>query len=178
MNQSIYGLVQSARQFYKKFVATLRKIGFKGGYADPCLLTRKSDKGVVHLAIYVDDNYCIGDPDAIKEVIELIKKAGFTVKVETDMTDYLSCNILFSKDKKKAWLGQPHLIKKIKEKFTEMTNNIKSHKTPGNPNTGLVRPKEDDPIVSKEDHAIYRSGVGMLLYLVKHSRPDSANATR
>ena len=178
LNQSIYGLVQSARQFYKKFVTTLRKIGFTGGYADPCLLTRKSDKGIVHLAIYVDDNYCIGDKEAIEEVIGLIKENGFTVKVEYDMTDYLSCNILFSKDKKKAWLGQPHLMKKIKEKFSEMTNNVKSHKTPGNPNNGLIRSKEDDPSVSKEEHAIYRSGVGMLLYLVKHSRPDLANATR
>jgi hypothetical protein len=37
---------------------------------------------------------------------------------------------------------------------------------------------EDDPLISVEDQKQYRSGVGMLLYLVKHSRPDIANAVR
>ena len=29
-----------------------------------------------------------------------------------------------------------------------------------------------------ERHTLYRSGVGMLLYLVKHTRPDIANGVR
>jgi hypothetical protein len=36
--KTIYGLVQSARQFFKKLVSCLKDIGFKGGYADPCLM--------------------------------------------------------------------------------------------------------------------------------------------
>ena len=32
--------------------------------------------------------------------------------------------------------------------------------------------------ITKEDHKLYRSGVGMLLYLVKYSRPDIANPVR
>ena len=36
-------------------------------------------------------------------------------------------------------------------------------------------PKE---IVDAETHAIYRSGVGMLLYLIKHSRPGIANVVQ
>ena len=34
---TIYGLVQSARQYYKKARGILRKIGFTGGDVDPCL---------------------------------------------------------------------------------------------------------------------------------------------
>jgi hypothetical protein len=34
------------------------------------------------------------------------------------------------------------------------------------------------PLVSSEDQALFRSGVEMLLYLVKHSRPDIANAVQ
>ena len=33
-------------------------------------------------------------------------------------------------------------------------------------------------MVDKEKHKTYRSGVGMLLYLVKHTRPDIANGVR
>jgi hypothetical protein len=32
--------------------------------------------------------------------------------------------------------------------------------------------------VNAEDHKLYRTGVGMLLYLVKHSRPDISNVVR
>ena len=41
-----------------------------------------------------------------------------------------------------------------------------------------MRPTENWEKISVEDQQIYRSGVGMLLYLVKHSRPDIANVTR
>ena len=33
-------------------------------------------------------------------------------------------------------------------------------------------------MVSTKDHEIYRSGVGTLLYLTKHSRPDISNPVR
>ncbi len=33
-------------------------------------------------------------------------------------------------------------------------------------------------MISKEDQKLYRSGVSILLYLVKHSRPDIANPVR
>ena len=53
---SIYGLVQSARQYYIKFKEKLNKIGFYGGFPDPCLLMRKTEKGVVYIAVWVDDS--------------------------------------------------------------------------------------------------------------------------
>ena len=83
LNKTIYGLVQSARQFFKKLTEVLKKIGFEGGDADPCLLTRRKNNKVVHVALYVDDCLCCGDPEAIAEVIKLMKEHGFTVKVET-----------------------------------------------------------------------------------------------
>ena len=36
---------------------------------------------------------------------------------------------------------------------------------------------EEDNLAAKE-HAIYQSGVGTLLYLTKHGRPDLCNAVR
>ena len=49
--------------------------------------------------------------------------------------------------------------------------------TPGTP--GLIGGKVDD--ISKVDEktqSMYRSGVGTLLYLIKHSRPDLTNPVR
>ena len=43
---AIYGLVQAARRFYLKFKEKLRKIGFEGGYPDPCLMVRRNENGI------------------------------------------------------------------------------------------------------------------------------------
>ena len=59
-----------------------------------------------------------------------------------------------------------------------MTEDVQSHKTPGTPKFLIVRPTEDYKKVLVEDRRIYQSGIGMLLYLVKHSRPNIANMTR
>ena len=45
-----------------------------------------------------------------------IEMEGLKLKVEYNTKDYLSCEILFNEKKKKAWLGQPHLMKKIFDK--------------------------------------------------------------
>ena len=54
--KGIYGLCQSARQFWKKFVNEMTKIdvGFKFSEADPCLLYRENELGICMIIIYVD----------------------------------------------------------------------------------------------------------------------------
>ena len=50
--------------------------------------------------------------------------------------------------------------------------------TPGTPGIKSLKPKDGEELFSDELQTEYRSGVGMLLYLVKHSRPDITNAVR
>ena len=52
------------------------------------------------------------------------------------------------------------------------------YRTPGTPGQGVLRPETEEMKINAEKQKSFRSGVGMLLYLVKHSRPDIANATR
>ena len=176
LERSIYGLVQSARQYFSKFTKSLRKIGFTGGNADPCLMTRKNKDGVVYIAIYVDDCLLVGDDKAIESAIADIKKIGFVLKEESELDDYLSCQIKFDKERTKAMISQPHLIKKMEIKFEKHLKGMKEYKTPGS--QGITIFRNPDEVISKEKHELYRSGTGMLLYLVKHTRPDIANAVR
>ena len=39
---------------------------------------------------------------------------GLVLKVEDNLTDYI---IMFNKERTKAWIGQPYLIKKLEQKF-------------------------------------------------------------
>ena len=82
-----------------------------------------------------------------------------------------------SDDGKKAWLGQPAIIKSLKKQFGEKVAKKKMTITPGTPE--FIGGKVDD--ISKVDEktqSMYRSGEGTLLYLTKHSRPDITNPLR
>ena len=56
LNKCIYRLVQAACQYYKKALEVLKNPGFIGGSMDPCLYVKMSMKGIVYVALYVDDN--------------------------------------------------------------------------------------------------------------------------
>jgi hypothetical protein len=105
-----------------------------------------------------------------------LKAHGFGLKIEGELDDYLSCEITFSNDNKMGWIHQPHLIKKIEKKFGPLVKSLQTYKTPGTPGGSILR--NPDTKIDAHKQKIYRSGVGVLLYLVKHSRPDIANAVR
>ena len=100
------------------------------------------------------------------------------LKIEGDLKDYLSCEIVLSNDRKKAWLGQPHLISNLEKRFGEEVSKSYAYLTPGTPGLHQVRETDKSLMLPLDKQERYRSGVGMLLYLVKHSRPDIANAVR
>ena len=74
LNKTIYGLVQASRQYNKKVSSILRKMGFSQCRSDPCLFYRKNDKGIVIILTYVDDNLCIGNGNALKQMLEEIPR--------------------------------------------------------------------------------------------------------
>jgi hypothetical protein len=129
------------------------------------------------VVLWVDDCLFVGHPDVIKESIELLSK-HFKLKIEKDTSDYLSCEILYHKELTKCWIGQPHLCKKIELTFGNLVKGLPKYRTPGTPGVQITKPLDPKAIVSLKEQQMYRSGVGMLLYLVKYSRPDIANAVR
>ena len=174
--KTLYGLVQSGRYFYKKLIEVLKSIGFTQSLADPCLLMKRDVNGIVYLALWVDDIYAQGHKDALDKLEEDLKK-HFQIKVETTLKDYLSCEVIFDKEKTKCWVGQPHLMKKLLNTFETSIRSLQSYKTPGTPGQGITI-KKGEYGVPLEFQKRYRTGVGMLLYLVKYSRPDISNAVR
>ena len=51
-------------------------------------------------------------------------------------------------------------------------------KTPGKPGMSNMKIRMDDDVVNNEMQILFRSGTGMLLYLVKHSRVDITYTVR
>jgi hypothetical protein len=107
-----------------------------------------------------------------------LPKHGLNVTVTEKLDDYLSCEVVFNYAYDTAWIGQPHMVKKLKQKLGPMVKNMMTYKTPGTPGQGLVLAKDEESKIDAERHALYRTGVGSLLYCTKHSRPEISNAVR
>ena len=177
LKKSIYGLVQAARQWWKLFVEYLTKqVGFKKSYVDPCLLILEMVEGKVFFCIYVDDALIVGNKKVIEFVIQKIEER-FSIKKMGQVKLYVGCKIIRNKEKT-MFIAQPDLIDKLQKTFGNKVNNLYNYKTPGPPGESVVRPKEQNELITNNDQKEFRSGVGMLLYLVKHSRPDISNAVR
>ena len=94
----------------------------------------------MYIALYIDDNLMIGDISAIDNTIKAVKSKGLVLKIMERLQDYSSCEIKFSEDKKRAWLGQPHLIKNMQKQFGKLVQDVQIHKTPGTPKFLIIRP--------------------------------------
>ena len=89
----------------------------------------------------------------------------------------MGVQIVQSDDGKKAWLGQPRIIKTLEKQFGKRVAKKKMTITPGIP--GCIGGKVDDiSKVGEKTQSMYSSGVGTLLYLTKHSRPDITNPVK
>jgi Reverse transcriptase (RNA-dependent DNA polymerase) len=117
--KSLYGQVQSARQFYLKFKEVMIKLGFKPSEIEPCLFSKQAKGSLILVVVYVDDCYAIGSDRNLTDFIRDIQN-HFKIKVQETPTDYLACEIKFNEDRSCAWLGQPHLIKCLEKSFGEL----------------------------------------------------------
>ena len=94
------------------------------------------------------------------------------MKIQHDLADYLGWEFHINKERTRGWFGQPSIIKSLEHKFGERAMKERLSLTPGTPRFTARRLENPEDKVNPEDHETYRSGVGTLLYLMKHSSPD------
>lgn len=170
-----YGTKQAARQYWKMFMATMEKKNFSRTHAEPWLLKRKDENGIVFICVYVDDCLITGDRSvdaAIRDMEEV-----FETRRIGPLQEYVGCTIVDMGDGVRKLL-QPDLIKKLEDNFGKEMVNIRDPNTPMGQGVTIERPDSDEAKIESSLQQEYRSEVGMLLYLVKLSRPDISNAVR
>jgi hypothetical protein len=104
-------------------VPTLKLIGFKGNKSDPYMLSKCTQDEVIRIVIYVDDYLVIGKRDGIDELIVEMRTSGFNLKVENNLTDYLTCQLIENAELKEILILQPHLINNFEAKFRDEVKN-------------------------------------------------------
>ena len=150
-------------------------MGFEQSEADPCLLRKRDEHGEVVLGIYVDDVVCIGDASAIEEMQEALEKK-VSIKRLGGLHEYVGCTV--ERDADYFWFLQPRIIGKLEKRFGADVQKLRATTAPLPPGTHYGEPTKSEIQLSNDLQQRYRQGVGTLLYLVKHSRPDIANAVR
>jgi hypothetical protein len=111
----------------------------------------------------------------ISNLLEDLKKHEFNIKIEKDVVEYLSCHIVESKNEAKLTMIEPHLLIGLTRKFGEEIKKMRKYLTPGTPRFKIQKFTDDLEVINDDFQRKYRSGVGMLLYLTKYSRPDISN---
>jgi len=155
------------------------KLHFFPHHADPCLFVRNGDVDIppAFIILYVDDGVIIATDEVIEEVMQALAKE-FSIKDLGQIKDFVGCRIHEDKDHSTIWIHQPKLLHHLETTWRKDIKTEKVYKTPAAPRAVVMRPEKGDPLISTMDQSRYRSGVGMLLYLVKHSRPDISNSVR
>lgn len=174
LNAALYGLTQSARVFYDKvrlfLTKTLKMVACK---SESCLLCGED----IMVGLYVDDFLVIGKESKLEWFVREIKDK-FKVMRQDEVNAFVGVQMLWSADGQEVILYQKRIVDKLLNEMKEEIEGMCTYATPAAPGGGIVRPEIYEPRMAEEDQVVYRSAVGTMLYLVKHSRPDLANSTR
>ena len=103
LQKAIYGLVQAARQFWKKIVDKMQEGVFSSVKLIHPFCTEKMKRDLYHHYLHYD-MLIIGKEEVIDAAIRVLQ-GHFQVKDLTSLKDYLGVQIVQSYDGKKAWLG-------------------------------------------------------------------------
>lgn len=131
------------------------------------------------LGLYIDDILIIGMKNSVEYFCVKFGER-FKCKVESDVDDFIGFQMSWNERKSEVILHQSRMIDKIEEKLkdTIMEWKVRSYKTPFAKGKVIERVKDNEVVISDELQGLYRSTVGTLLYLTKHSRPDLSNSIR
>jgi len=126
---AMYGLVQAARQWFKRLSDVLITLGYNPCESDPCLIYKIDSEGLCIILMYVDDNLIVGSRKAIDKARKEIKEV-LSVKVSPVATEYLGCEINVAENYSCGWIGQSDLYKNLGKKFGNILKGQRVTETP------------------------------------------------
>jgi hypothetical protein len=122
---------------------------------------------------WIDDNMILGPEDLVMQVkADLMKQ--FKCDDCRQLEEYVGNKIKYVGSDVIRFV-QTVLLQSSSDKFNLKE---KCHNTPAIPGTVLKKPAEDRNVLNSEDQTILRSGIGKLMYHMKYSRTDIAQAVK
>jgi len=166
VDKAMYGLIQSAKLWYKELTRHLLELGFKKCPSDDCILVKYQEgKQPIVVVLYVNDILIMAEKREdrywVKEILEQeYKKVTVT---EGERLPYLGMSII------KTEVGFEICMKTyIEDTLKLYGEHVKECITPAKPS--LFKVKEKQALLN--NHATFHLVVAKLLYLGKRGRLD------
>jgi hypothetical protein len=140
---TLYGLAQSAVQFWRECRMAMDVMNMAKNAVDPCLFYQWIDKQLIVILLWVDD-FAIFGPDELVPGIKNELLSLFNCKDAGTMKEYVGCRV--DRDCKNGWicLTQPVKIQKFVDEYgiDIISNRVPS--TPAEPGSVLKKEGIDD----------------------------------
>ncbi len=174
--KGLYGGKSSSRNWFLFFKDRMTEKSFTQCPVEPCVFTRKTERGIIIIGLYVDDLIILySDDEEVREFTDQIQ-AEFDFTVQETLTDM--CGIEVD--------DQPgHVTLTLKEMITSMAERMltpEELQTIAYVPASDILPKLVDAAAESKStpdpkmHATYRKIVGELLYVDTTVRPDVSYA--
>jgi len=157
LSKTIYGLKQSAFEYWKVLLHALKGVGLTRSKADPCVYYRWTNNGLNIWTSWVNDLRSIGNKADVIEGREKLKE-NFSLDKVGEVSEYVGCKTEYNKEAGYLQMTQPVLIQSFRDEF-ELPEF--DYKTPAAPLETLV----EGPVLDEKLHRLYRKGVGKLIHL-------------
>lgn len=174
LKRSIYGLKQAGRNWFLELQETLLQCGFNQSTVEPCLFVSLEGSrlfnGVVYVLVYVDDIILCCERNEDHEKLSDHLRSKYKLGQDEPLQDYLGMDV--NRTSQKIYLSQPGLIQELL-RDTGMAD-CRAISTPAE----VGRLQHGDNSDSPTDQRLYRTIVGVIGHLARHTRPDIAYAFR
>jgi hypothetical protein len=140
--KTIYWLIQSAREFYKKLILVLKSIVFVENNSDPCLLLDLDKQDFIFIGISMTV-LSLGKKSASNGWLLNWKGILSISRFENYLKDYLSCHTIEYKESNQNMTFWTCLIKKLHETFGNEVLEKTIYRTQGTPRFKVIRPNQD-----------------------------------
>lgn len=167
VNNAIYGLKQSPRQWNKTLHALLISLGLTQSKFDPTLYFKLRDGRLVcAVAVHVDDLAVVGEESVIQPLMDDLEKK-YKVGQREELNHFLSLKITRDKSNNLVYLSHSHYIRDVHAQF--LPGDSITVNTPTASTFKDLGPKSDSeaPLPGP-----YSSLIGALLWIAQSTRAD------
>jgi hypothetical protein len=170
--KSLYGLKQSARNWFDTLGTFLMSKGFRRSKTDPCLYVFRDHQGVAFIFVYVDDMLIAATTADLVERTKRQISSKWSITDLGPVSHYLGMKITHQREAGTLRITQKAYIDRTTAKIT--TKEGIERRRPATPM--IEEPNQASEAFQASRAAVrdYQSAVGSIMYAVNVSRPDAA----
>ncbi|CAA9993736.1 unnamed protein product [Nesidiocoris tenuis] len=176
LKKSIYGLKQASRAWNLKLDACLKEIGLLQSKFDTCVYYKRSDGGLLIVAVWVDDFLIFSDNKKLKKQLKTHLTKTFKMTDMGAAKFVLGFQITRDRNSKKIWISQQAYLEQVLKRFNMENSNPSRIPMSSNEKLSHQQEPKSEEERMKMNKIPYQEAVGSLLFASQVSRPDIAQA--